>query len=477
VPTPHVILAAEAKEVDRGMERLRAELHVEAAHPREVIAATDASIRAATWTNDGRADRTAVELLTIDPPGSRDLDQAFGAQRRGDGYRVWYAIADVAAFVAAGGAVDAECQRRGVTLYGPDARVPLHPPALAEDAASLLPDGDRPALLWCVDLDSDGQPLVTRLERAVVRSRAQLTYAEVDSALARGTGGDALALLRTIGRLRQEAERARGGVSLPIPDQVVERDGERYELAYEAPRPSEGWNAQISLLVGMEAARIMLAGGTGLLRTLPTPDRRSLDRMRRVAKALGVAWPRRGGYPAFVRSVDPATPTGAALLVQATHALRGAGYEAFSAGQVPTNPAHSAVAAPYAHVTAPLRRLCDRATNEAVLAHVEARALPDWVLPALAALPDTMAEARSREGAYNRGALDLVEALVLRPFVGHDFEGIVVDVGDDSALVQLRDPAVVAWARTARRCRPGTEVTVRLHTADPVERRLELTVG
>jgi exoribonuclease R len=476
VPTPHIVLTADADDVHRGMERLRSELHTVVEHPPDVLAAVHASITAAAWTRDKRADRTGVELLTIDPPGSRDLDQAFGAERRGDGYRVWYAIADVAAFVEPGSPVDVECQRRGVTLYGPDVRVPLHPPALAEGAASLLPDGDRPALLWCVDLDSAGQPTMTRLERAVVRSRVQLTYEDVDDALERGGASDALELLRAIGRLRQDAERARGGVSLPIPDQIVEQDGDRYELAYEAPRPSEGWNAQISLLVGMEAARIMLAGGTGLIRTLPPPDPRSLDRMRRAAKALGVAWPRSGRYPEFVRSLDPATATGAALLVQATHALRGAGYEAFTTGGIPASPIHSAVAAPYAHVTAPLRRLCDRATNEAVLAHIEARAVPDWVLPAVEDLPATMADAQRREGAYSRGSLDLVEALVLRPLVGRTFDGIVVDIGEDRALVQVREPAVIAWARTSRRCRPGAAVIVRLHAADPVERRLDFTV-
>ena len=494
MPTPRVAVAPaviRAAEVRRGMERVRAELDVPDGFPGKVLDAAESVANAAVWRSDGRPDRRDVELVTIDPPGSRDLDQAFGAERRpGGGFRVWYAIADVAAFVEPGGVIDAECHRRGVTLYGPDRRDPLHPPSLGEGAASLLPGDDRPALLWCIDLDGAGAPEVTRLERAVVRSRAQLTYQDVVDQLDAGSASEALVLLRDIGRLRQAAEVARGGVSLPLPDQVVEpveprRD--QYRLRYESPLVSEGWNAQISLLAGTEAARIMVDGGTGLLRTLAPPDERMLARLRRSATALGVAWPAatagtgtgtRTGYPELVRSLDPATPVGAALLVQASRALRGAGYAAFTGGVLPERHVHAAVAAPYAHVTAPLRRLCDRAANEVTLALVSGDDVPEWAAAELMLLPDVMATARAREGDYSRAVLDLAEALVLRSSVGERFAAAVVDVDEDRerAQVQLRDPAVVAQARDGRGSRPGDEVEVVLRAADPVARRIDLEV-
>jgi exoribonuclease R len=493
VPTPKLAVAADvvrAAEVQRGMAQVRAELEVPDGFPADVLAAAERAAGVGPWLREGRPERRTVELVTIDPPGSRDLDQAFGAERRrAGGFRVWYAIADVAAFVEPGGALDAECHRRGVTLYGPDRRDPLHPPSLGEGAASLLPDEDRPALLWSIDLDSAGAPVTTRLERAVVRSRAQLTYQDVvDQLQGAGAPPETLTLLREIGRLRQAAEAARGGVSLPLPDQVVEpvgangaRDGD-YRLRYESPIVSEGWNAQISLLAGMEAARIMIEGGTGLLRTLPPPDERTRARLRHSAKALGVAWPAGPGlaagegYPAFVRSLDPGTPVGAALLVQAARALRGAGYAGFTGGVLPDHPAHAAVAAPYAHVTAPLRRLCDRAANEVVLALVAGTAIPEWAAAEVTLLPEVMAEARNREGAYSRAALDLVEALVLQSSVGARFEAAVVDVDDDYAQVQLREPAVIAHAHDGRGSRPGDEVEVLLTAADPVARRIDLEV-
>jgi exoribonuclease R len=485
VPTPRIALAgtvagAPVAEVAEAMAAVRAELEVPEAFPPAVTAAARAAAAGDLVVAAGgrRVDRTALPLVTIDPPGSRDLDQAVGVERRrGGGIRVWYAIADVAAFVAPGDPVDVEAHRRGVTLYGPDRRVPLHPSELSEGAASLLPGGDRPALLWCIDLDSGGAPATTRLERAAVRSRAQLTYAEVAEAVRAGTADGALVLLREVGELRLAAEAARGGVSLPLPDQVVTpgADGDLH-LSFDAPVPSEDWNAQVSLLAGIEAARIMVEGRVGLLRTLPPADERDLARLRRSAEALGVAWPAGAGYPAFVRSLDPASPADAALLVQASRVLRGAGYTGFD-GDLPAAHRHSAVAAPYAHVTAPLRRLCDRATNEVVLALVEGREVPGWAAAEVAALPEVMTDAGRRDGAYGRAALDLVEALVLRDAVGGRFPALVVDVDDDRAQVQLRHPAVVARARHDGGCRPGDEVDVVVRSADPVARRVDLEVA
>ena len=312
----------------------------------------------------------------------------------------------------------------------------------------------------------------------MVRSRAQLTYGEVSAAVAAGTADERPVLLRDIGERRVAAEAARGGVSLPIPDQVVTPgpDGD-LRLTYDAPVPAEAWNAQVSLLTGMEAARLMIEGGVGLVRTLPPADDRTLDRLRRSARALGVAWPDDGGYPAFVRSLDPGDPDGGRLLVQAARVLRGAGYVGFRDGAVPADPRHHAVAAPYAHVTAPLRRLCDRAANEVVLALLAGTEVPDWAAAEIEVLPEVMAEATARESAYDRAALDLVEALVLRPAVGRRFPAVVVDVDDERVQVQLRDPAVVARARATRACAPGDEVEVVVHGADPAARRIDLEVA
>ena len=205
-------------ELAEGLAAIRSSLEVPDAFPAEVQAAAE---QAAARPRLPELDRTDIELITIDPEGSRDLDQALHITREGDGYRVSYAIADVAAFVSAGDPVDLEAHRRGMTLYAPDHRTPLHPPVLSEDAASLLPDQIRPALLWTIQLNSRGKMTAAEVERALVRSRAQLSYVDAQAEIDGGSPRETLALLALVGPWREQREADRGGASLQIPEQEV----------------------------------------------------------------------------------------------------------------------------------------------------------------------------------------------------------------------------------------------------------------
>ena len=460
---------------------IRAELGVPDAFPPAVEAAATAAVeRGADRSGDtaaraGRRDRRDLELVTVDPPGSRDLDQAYGAVQRGSGYRVHYAIADVGAFVVAGDALDQESRARGVTLYSPDRRAPLYPPALSEGAASLLPGVDRPAVLWTLDLDQRGALADVGVERATVRSRRQLDYRTVQATVDDGSATPSLQLLREVGQLRLERERDRGGVSLPLPaqDVVVGRDG-ALDLRFDGPLPVERWNEQVSLLTGMAAAQLMLEGRIGLLRTLPPAPPEVFTGLRASAAALGVPWPGGRSYPDFVRSLDARRPSHAAVLAQAARTLRGASYTAFD-GPVPDQPLHGAIAAPYAHVTAPLRRLADRFANEVVLALAESREPPEWALAALPALPATMDAAHQRQRALERAIIDFVETVLLGPRVGEVFDAVVTTAAEGRATVQLLAPAVLARVDDPR-LEAGATVRLRLDAADPGARRLTFSL-
>ena len=251
-----------------------------------------------------------------------------------------------------------------------------------------------------------------------------------------------------MGRLRQAQEAARGGVSLSLPAQEVALDADGAHLRFEATRPVEGWNAQVSLLTGIVAASAMVDAGIGLLRTLPAPDPGALDSLRHASRALGHPWPAGSPYPDFVRSLDPSHAGDAALLHLAARTLRGAGYLALDPRLGPMPPAaertHAAIAAPYAHVTAPLRRLADRHTNEVLLALFADEAPPTWATEALAALPATMAAADRAQRALERDIVDAMEALVLRDRIGTTFRAVVVAVDERGrATVQIAEPAVV----------------------------------
>lgn len=468
--------AADADELAAGFDAIRTELGLDPAFPAAVMAeAEDAARRGPAIAAD--ADLRDIPFVTIDPPGSRDLDQALHLSRAttGGGYVLHYAIADVAAFVAPGGAIDGEARRRGVTVYLPDGRVPLHPPLLSEGAASLLPGEERQALVWTIAVDADGSTSDVRVERATVRSRRQYAYPEVQAAIDAGTadGDGILPLLKEVGLLLLRREADRGGISLNLPEQLVTRTGGRYELGYRAPVAAESWNAQLSLVTGMAAARLMIDAGVGVLRTLPPPSDAVVDDLRRRAAALGVPWPHGGGYRDFVATLDSRVPEHAALVTQAARLLRGAGYVSFD-GAVPPHHDHAAVAAPYTHVTAPLRRLVDRFGNEVVLAACAGREPPSWARDALPELPEVMADARRREGSADGMALDLVEAAVLSGRVGDVVRAVVVDVDDRGAKVQVQHPAVVARVDGDAGLRLGATVELRVVSADRAARKVVL---
>jgi VacB/RNase II family 3'-5' exoribonuclease len=477
VPIERVRAPSDVQPFADAFARIRSEFDVPASFPAAVDAEAEQQGERGIGDVAGeRRDARDVPFVTIDPPGSRDLDQALHVERRNGGYRVHYAIADVAAFVTPGGALDGEAMARGVTIYLPDGRAPMLPNALTQGAASLLPDVERPALWWTIDLDGDGRTTDARVERARVRSRGAYDYPTVQAQLDDGCAPEVFTLLREVGRARLEREAERGGVSLDLPEQEVVADPDgRFTLEYRAPLDVERWNAQISLLTGIAAAAMMIDAGVGIVRTVPEPDDAQLTKLRRTARALGVDWPAEHSWGEVVRSLDRTRDEHAAFLVQAAHLLRGAGYallDASNTARAADAPVHAGVGAPYAHVTAPLRRNADRFASEIALAHSAGATAPAWATDALPQLVDTMQRALRRDAAVERAVVDAVECALLATRVGERFDGVVLDRNERGVIVQLRSPAVIA--HVADDAELGADIEVELAAVDPVARRIDL---
>ena len=224
----------------------------------------------------------------------------------------------------------------------------------------------------------------------------------------------------------------------------------------------------------------MVECGVGILRTLPPARPEDYARLRRVAAALGIDWPAAQPYPELVRGLDHAIPAHAAFMEQAMSLFRGSGYLAFGVGGVGVpaddeaadseEAVHSAIAARYAHVTAPLRRLVDRYGEEVCIAACAQAPVPEWVLQALPDLPGVMEQTGKRARAIGRGALTALEALVLRGHEGEVFDGVITSERDGRGV--LAEPAVVTEIRAGKKASDsglpvGERVRVRLLTADP----------
>ncbi|MFC6357352.1 RNB domain-containing ribonuclease [Luethyella okanaganae] len=459
---PHVAASAAQSELARALASLRTAFELPTGFPPSVLAEAEDAAASVVLPD---LDRTDIDFVTIDPMGATDLDQALHLEATGSGYLVHYAIADVPAFVVPGGAVDGEARQRGQTIYAADGRIPLHPPSISDGAGSLLPGVERGAFVWEFHLDPEAAVRSVRVRRARVRSRRQYDYDEVQAAIDDGTADASLALLKVVGLARIELERRRGGASLNTPDEEIVRNDGGYSIERRLPLPVEDWNAQLSLMTGMAAAEMMLNGRVGILRTMPPPGEDAVSTFRRQTEALGQPWPEDQEYGEYLRGLDRSDPAALAIMQAATGLFRGAGYVAMN-GFTPADPVQSAVGAPYAHTTAPLRRLVDRWSLVICEALSNGTDVPRWARESLGELPTIMGASSRIAAQLDSASVDRVEAALLSDKIGRRFAATVLAQRGDTAVIQLVQPAVTAECAAPERPKPGSHVTVTLDSVD-----------
>ncbi len=382
----------------------------------------------------------------------------------GDDVLLHYAIADVAWFVDDGGALDQEAWQRGETQYLPDGKAGLYPPTLAEGAASLLPDGPRPAIVFHVRVDAEGGSKLDGVERSLIRSRAKLAYETVQPAQLPEAFAE---LARRIAR----AEAARGAARIdPLEQEVHALDGGGYDISYRPRLQSEDDNAAMSLATNLAIADLLYAAGTGLFRVMSEPDERAEQRLRITARAFGIEWASDTNLADFERKLDSKDPKSAALLMAIRRAGGGASYVPFAAGH---RPWHAAMAATYAHGTAPLRRLADRYVVMAALAIANNEPVPESVSEAFAKLPPVMQRADDTGRQIERAVIDLAEAALLSAQTQRTFGAVVTDVDERGARIQLCDLPVVSRVG-GHRLEPGDDLRVRVVSTDIPGRSVKL---
>jgi exoribonuclease-2 len=275
------------------------------------------------FDRDGRTDLTALAAFSIDSPHTREIDDLLSIETRpGGGQRLGVHIADPCAFVDPDDPVDREALSRGLTHYMPDLRLPMLPPVLSEDAASLVAGEERPALSFLVDLDADGEVARFELTPSVVRSHARLDYDEADRRVA--AADPALAGLADVGRLRQQARARSGAVTLRAPEVDVHVDAAMRPVLEQisADSPSRLAVTEAMVLAGAIAARFCRAAGlpAGYRRQAPPADppespadgvwnavavRRARRAMRRAEVGLEAGAHAGLGLDAYVQASSP----------------------------------------------------------------------------------------------------------------------------------------------------------------------------
>ncbi len=435
--------------------------------PLEVLEAAEAaSTRDRPYSDQiARVDATSIPYVTLDPVASTDLDQAFHLTQDGDEIVLSYALADLSPFVLVGGPIEQEARQRAVTIYGMPNKVSLYPKMISQRAASLLPDGPRPAVQVNVSINHEGVLRLRSVERIVCASRAKLAYGTVELS--------SIPFLEAFAERMWRNEADRGAVRFEFPQQEVVADpsapgGVRLEL--RALLYSERVNSALSLAVNIALANRMMDAKVGLFRVMDEPESRALDRLRREAHALKIPWAADETLKDLKRRLDPTNLVHQRFLLIVRRAGGKASYAVYSDESPPW---HAAIGASYVHATAPMRRLADRYVLDLVDLLVNGKNVPSELLETLSQLPDVMAAGDGKAKGVDRAVIDLIEAVSLQHRIGEILDAEVVDA--DSGIVQTYDSAIRSRAAKLGSVDNGDLVRVRIDDADPAARRVVLT--
>jgi ribonuclease R len=396
---------------------------------------------------EGRVDLRDTNLVTIDGADARDFDDAVFATPSGKGYRLIVAIADVGHYVEKDSPLDKQAILRGTSVYFPDRVVPMLPEVLSNGLCSLNPKVDRLCMVCEMRVGPDGKVSRSKFYEAVMRSRARLTYTQVNAFLTDqkkhgvpASVQDDIRHLHDVYRLFAGNRRKRGAVELDIPQTriVMGKDGAVKSIAAVARNDAHRLIEECMIAANVQAAKFIRRHRIpGLYRVHAKPDPDRFDELRLYLTSLGLKVP----HPDHVQPRDFAKmieqvadrPDATAISMAMLRSMSHAEY-------TPGNIGHFGLALDaYAHFTSPIRRYPDLLVHRAIR-HIVAGNKPG----SYAYKPDRMEQLGAITSAHERRAEDAtreVEAWLkcqyMEDRVGQEYPGVITAVTNFGAFVQI----------------------------------------
>lgn len=473
----------------------------------------DAALREANAameaTLTGREDWRDIPLITIDPADAKDHDDAVHAEydREPDnagGFILHIAIADVAAYVRPGSALDDEALERGNSVYFPDRVVPMLPERISNDLCSLKPGVNRAAMALRVVIDKAGRKLSHSFHRVLMRSAARLSYQQAQAAID-GNGDDAtgpllepvLKPLWAAYEALKKARDAREPLDLDLPERklVLDKQGHVIDvivpLRLDAHKLIEEFMilANVAAAETLEKARVLL-----LYRIHDNPSLEKMQSLRDFLETIGISLPKQGSVrpELFNRILARVKDTPNAPLCNEV-ILRSQAQAEYS----PDNIGHFGLnLRRYAHFTSPIRRYSDLIVHRGLITALKLGqknnhdGLPETSLDDMREIGARISAAERRAMAAERETTDRLIALYLADQVGASFRGRIAGVTRAGLFVKLdttgadgfipastlgndffrHDEAAHALtgSRTGESYRLGDGVNVRLVEAQPM---------
>lgn len=401
----------------------------------------------------GRVDLRSLSLVTIDGEDARDFDDAvYCEQKRGGGWRLWVAIADVSHYVRSHTPLDEEAQKRGTSVYFPLQVVPMLPEVLSNGLCSLNPLVDRLCLVCEMTVSAQGRLSSFKFYEAVMHSQARLTYTQVAQLLAfEGTQDPAYAplvpMLQILHQLfitLKNSRDRRGGIEFETQEtQFLFNAQRRIERIVPLVRNDAHKIIEECMLLANTAAAhfVQKHAVAALYRVHDSPNEERLTGFRQFLKELGLtlsggSQPSPKDYAMLMKQTAD-RPDSELIQTMLLRSMQPALY-------TPENRGHFGLALPaYAHFTSPIRRYPDltlHRTIKALLTNPEAITAPDQEAIALEHWVQlgthcSMTERRADEAT--REVADWLKCEFMQDHVGEEFRGVIAGVTGFGFFVRL----------------------------------------
>jgi ribonuclease R len=406
-----------------------------------------------------REDLRDIDLVTIDPETARDHDDAIWVKRERNGFKLIVAIADVSHYVVEGSAMDREAVSRGNSVYLPDRAIPMLPPELSTNLASLLPNRDRLCMAVEMHIDEKGHVTSHRIFEAVMRSHGKLSYDGVARALGLTKEGPhqpaaekrvaSLEVLLDLSKRLRQRRLKRGALDFDLPEGKVVLDDQGEPEAIVQSRKDPGIRQAYRIVEDMMlvtnetvAAHIKRHAAPGVFRNHGKPDGERISMFCQVAKSFGyeldeesAATPKQ--LSRFLRRIE-GTNEAPLLRYLLLRAMQQAVYD--------TDPSegHFALAAKdYLHFTSPIRRYPDLLVHRIIRSMIRNESLDAASLrPRLQRFAAKASESERRAMLVERDVTDVYRAIYMQDYVGDEFEGRIAGFAPYGIYVQIEDPYV-----------------------------------
>lgn len=398
---------------------------------------------------EGRADLRELPFVTIDGEDARDFDDAvYCYQKPKGGYQLYVAIADVSHYVQINSPLDKEAERRGNSVYFPERVIPMLPEALSNGLCSLNPKVDRLCVVAEMAIDEQGELKRSRFYKAVMHSKARLTYTQVGQWLSEGKTdedhqalwpmlNDLNALYHTLHAMREQ----RGAIDFETTETKIAFDENRkIERIYPLVRnDAHRLIEECMLVANVAAARFITKGKIPMLyRVHATPDEEKITMLRQFLGEFGI--PLSGGVLPSPQDFQHALtqmrarPERQLLETVTLRALKQAEY-------LEENEGHFGLAyEAYTHFTSPIRRYPDLLIHRAIVAlieHQEQKAAYPYSNEEMHRLGKHCSMTERRADEATRSVVAWLKCEFMQDKLGQVYEGRISAVTSFGIFVQL----------------------------------------